>query len=132
MHPIPQHIRAARARKVHRAPILARHPADKQIRSPRIWPRDTTRRRVAHRVINARVAVSAVEQHVRPVSGFDERWRLSDAGVGEAVVVEEGGWGADEGVAVRGDGLEQDRRGHDGRDGIAADAAVTEGVAVDL
>jgi len=132
MYPIPQHIRPSRPRQVHRALILARHSTNKQIRFPRIRARHTTRRSVRHGVIDAGVAVSAVEQHIRPISGFDQRRGLGDARVGKAVVIEEGGGGTNESVAVRGDGLQEDGRGHDGRDGVAADAAVAEGVAVDL
>jgi len=132
MYPIPQDIRASCTRKVHRAPILASHSTNKQIRCPRIRPRNTSGSRIRDGVVDARVAVSAVEQHIRPISGFDQRRGLGDARVGKAVVVEEGGRGADESVAVRGDGLQEDGRGHDGRDGVAADAAVAEGVAVDL
>jgi len=132
MHSIPKHIRAPRPRQIHRSSILPGHSTDQQIRPPRIRPIDTTRRSIRHGIIDTRVAIPAVEEDICPVCGFHERGRFRDARVGDAIVVEEGHRCPEEGVAIRGDGLKEDGRGDDGGDGVAADAAVAEGVAVDL
>lgn len=116
----------------------------------RVRPRDGGRRRVGDVVLLRRVAVGAEEEE--PSAGVvEEGGRFDQALVRGAVVVEDRGRGADEGGAGGGEALEAEGGWLDGFDwegvsagcrrrdwkrggvtGVAADAAVTDGVAVDF
>lgn len=127
MHTIPKHTRTTSPTQPSR--IVA---TQQQITSSRIRPVRVLRCSVRYSVVQAGIAIAAEEENVFARSGLDERRRFGDARVGKALVVEECDGRALQRDAVCGDGLQHDGRGDDGRDGVAADAAVAEGVAVDL
>lgn len=100
MHAIVIHVRAAGRRQTVSVARL-----EQRLGGARVRARDRFRRRVVHVVVCVDVAVGGEEEVPEPVAVHEVRG-FDDAFVRRALVVEDGGWGAEEGGAGGGEALD--------------------------